>query len=70
LIQASTRKTRNPFNLGIAYKEMGLFDEAIKEFCMASVDPLRQVDCLTLLGICLREKGDPDAAEKYSGRNP
>jgi tetratricopeptide (TPR) repeat protein len=55
--------TETHFNLGIAYKEMGLFDEAISEFQTAAADPKRKIDCLTLEGICQRDKGDFTAAE-------
>jgi tetratricopeptide (TPR) repeat protein len=56
--------TEARYNLGIAYKEMGLFDAAIAEFQAASVDPQRQVDCLTLLGVCFRDMGDSHKAEE------
>jgi len=45
------------YNLGIAYKEMGLIDEAIAEFDKALHNPARALDALTLKGICLLEKG-------------
>jgi tetratricopeptide (TPR) repeat protein len=52
------------YDLGIAYKEMGLYDDAIKEFETASRNPRRKVDCLTLQAVCFREKGDLDRAEQ------
>lgn len=52
------------FNLGIAYKEMGLLDEAMKEFSAAEANPLRAVDCLILQAMCLREMGNPLKAEE------
>lgn len=53
------------YDLGIAYKEMGLLDDAVKEFKRAAIgNPARLVDCLTLQGICYREKGDVDSAEE------
>lgn len=45
------------FNLGIAYKEMGLLDEAIDEFNKAKEHPSRFFDALTLTGLCLADKG-------------
>lgn len=57
--------TETHYNLGIAYKEMGLYDDAIAEFKAASLDPHRAADCITLQGICCREKGDYVAAEEY-----
>lgn len=51
------------YDLGIAFKEMGLYDEAINEFQQAAGDPARRVECLALQANCLRERGDLDAAE-------
>jgi tetratricopeptide (TPR) repeat protein len=51
------------FDLGIAYKEMGLLDDAIAEFGKASRDPSRLLDCLTLKGQCQAERGEIDKAE-------
>jgi pilus assembly protein FimV len=62
--QVDRDDTETHFNLGIAYKEMGLYDEAMNEFRVAAADPLRAVDCVILQGICLREKGDPQKAEE------
>ena len=52
-------------NLGIAYKEMGLIDEAIGEFQLASKDPERAVECCSMLGLCFLEKGMPQLAIKW-----
>ena len=51
------------FNLGIAYREMGLIDDALGEFDHAMGDPSRRVDCLTLKGICLLDKNNLEGAE-------
>ena len=51
------------YDLGIGYKEMGLYNAAIKEFSVAATNPLRRLDCLTLQAICYREKGEPDKAQ-------
>jgi len=45
------------YNLGIAYKEMGLVEEAIHEFLISAKHPLKFFDSATLLGICFRDKG-------------
>ena len=50
------------FDLGLAFKEMGLFDEAINEFRQASQDPPRLVQCLIMQCACLRERGDVEKA--------
>jgi tetratricopeptide (TPR) repeat protein len=53
------------YNLGIAYKEMGLIDESISEFQLASKDPKRAVECASMLGLCFLEKGMPQLAIKW-----
>jgi tetratricopeptide (TPR) repeat protein len=45
------------YNLGIAYKEMGLIDDAIREFQASRSDPKRFVHSSNMLGICYIEKG-------------
>ncbi|GFE60522.1 lipopolysaccharide assembly protein LapB [Geobacter sp. AOG2] len=52
------------YDLGVAFREMGLYDEAINEFRQAASDPARRVECLVLQAACLRERGELDAAEK------
>jgi tetratricopeptide (TPR) repeat protein len=53
------------YNLGIAYKEMGLIDEAIAEFQLAAKDENRTLECSSMLGICFMEKGMPKLAVKW-----
>ncbi len=53
------------FNLGIAYREMGLLDEAIGEFQLAAKDDRYLVDCSSLLGNCFLEKGLPELAVRW-----
>jgi tetratricopeptide (TPR) repeat protein len=50
------------YNLGIAYKEMGLIEEALHEILISSKHPLKFFDSAGLLGICFREKGMMDEA--------
>ncbi|HNX97915.1 MAG TPA: tetratricopeptide repeat protein, partial [Candidatus Aminicenantes bacterium] len=50
------------YNLGIAYKEMGLIEEAIHEFLISAKHPLKVFDSAGLLGICFRDKGMLDEA--------
>jgi tetratricopeptide (TPR) repeat protein len=45
------------YNLGIAYKEMGLIDDAITEFQTSKADPKRFLQSATMLGVCYMEKG-------------
>jgi tetratricopeptide (TPR) repeat protein len=49
-------------DLGIAYKEMGLFDAAIKEFLILAQDSTREVFALTMIGECHEAKGAPPEA--------
>jgi tetratricopeptide (TPR) repeat protein len=45
------------YDLGIAYKEMGLLDDAILEFKQVMRDPAREVQCYLMIGLCFIEKG-------------
>ena len=56
------------YNLGIAYKEMGLIDEAIAEFQLAAKDPKRSLECSSMIGICFMEKGMADVAVQWYER--
>ena len=59
--------TETHYNLGIAYLEMGLHDEAIKEFRIAANDPDRKLDSLTLQGYCFRDQAKfADAEELFT----
>ncbi|WP_136526469.1 tetratricopeptide repeat protein [Geomonas ferrireducens] len=51
------------YDLGIGYKEMGMYAGAIKELEIAAANPQRRFACLTLQAICYREKGEPERAE-------
>ncbi len=59
------------YNLGLAYKEMDLFEEALEEFQVAAglVDPSdgtpRYLQCCNLLGHCFMQKGVPQLAVKW-----
>ncbi|MCK6683006.1 MAG: hypothetical protein L6R30_11395 [Thermoanaerobaculia bacterium] len=44
---------------------MGLTDEAIGEFQIASKDPLHAVECCSMLGLCFLEKSLPQLAIKW-----
>jgi len=51
------------YDLGLAFHEMGLYDEAINAFRQAAEDPERRLACLILQGACLRDKGELQLAE-------
>ncbi|MBW2543452.1 MAG: tetratricopeptide repeat protein [Deltaproteobacteria bacterium] len=50
------------YDLGIAYREMGLLGDAITELRLAMSDPERRVGCLHLMGMCANEMGEPEQA--------
>lgn len=62
------------YNLGIAYKEMGLLDEAISEFQKVTKAAEKQksyshlFQCCTLLGLCFMDKGLPQIAVRWYER--
>jgi pilus assembly protein FimV len=53
------------YNLGIAYKEMSLIDEAIAEFQISVKSTNRYVDSCTMLGLCFLEKGMNEQALQW-----
>ena len=50
------------FDLGIAYREMGLFDDAIGEFRYALGTPARRLDALHMMGLCALDLSRPHDA--------
>ncbi len=50
------------YDLGIAYREMGLLDDAMSEFQAAMGNPNRRLGCLHLLGLCALDAGRPEDA--------
>jgi tetratricopeptide (TPR) repeat protein len=64
--QLSEADSDTHFNLGIAYKEMGLLPEAIREFQVSSRDPNMFVESCSMIGVCYVEQGMwGQAAEWY-----
>jgi tetratricopeptide (TPR) repeat protein len=45
------------FDLGIAYKEMGLFEDALGEFRVALQGPNHKLQCLHMMGLCALDLG-------------
>lgn len=45
------------FNLGLAYREMGLLDEAIGEFQLALKSPVLYLEAVSMIGACYVDKG-------------
>lgn len=56
--------TESAYNLGIAYKEMGLVDDAIAEFDKAMNSPARKIDSISLKAACYIAQQKFDAAEE------
>lgn len=61
----SSQDSETHYHLGIAYREMELFDYAINEFEAASKDPSISFDCYIMLGTCHMERGDYAKAIDY-----
>jgi len=54
--------------LGLAFMEQNLIDEAIEEFNLASRDKNLTLECLTLVSHCYRLKGNLEEAEHWLNR--
>ena len=64
--QVSEDDSETHFDLGIAYKEMGLLPDARREFQVAMSDPRRRCLCWTMIGMIYMEEGQPrDAIEAF-----
>lgn len=50
------------YDLGLAYKEMGLYEDAIKAFEKVLRSRQREVQCRLMLGMCQRDQGQPGEA--------
>jgi len=62
---ALDKDSETHYHLGIAYKEMELFDYAVSEFELASSAPSMKFDCYIMLGNCYMEKGDYNKSIEY-----
>lgn len=60
--QLSREDTETHYNLGIAYMEMELYDDAMREFKIAMKDPVFELDCYNRLGLSFMAKGNYDEA--------
>lgn len=52
------------YDLGLAYKEMGLHIDAISEFEIASKDPARMCNCYAMIGMTYKSLGDTQKAKE------
>ena len=53
---------RSHYDLGMAYIEMDLLSEAIREYQIASKSPQFQVKCLEMIGVCFLKQNQPQLA--------
>ncbi|MEP7124680.1 MAG: tetratricopeptide repeat protein [Byssovorax sp.] len=60
--QISESDAATHYDLGVAYKEMGLFNDAVSEFELASRDPSRDCVCQSMIGMIHLQLGNIDAA--------
>jgi tetratricopeptide (TPR) repeat protein len=64
--QVSENDSATHYDLGVAYKEMGLIPDAINEFELAARDPQRECNCFAMIGMVYLEQGQLDrAVESY-----
>jgi tetratricopeptide (TPR) repeat protein len=64
--QVAEADSATHYDLGVAYKEMGLLGEAIAEFEAAALDPHRECMCYAMMGLIYLEQSDLDrSAECY-----
>lgn len=64
--QVSENDSATHYDLGVAYKEMGLIADAMHEFELAARDPIRECNCFAMIGMVHLEQNQLDrAAESY-----
>ena len=56
------------YDLGMAYMEMGLYEEAIGEFQIASRGGPMELKCLEMIALCYLEKNEPASAARELDR--
>jgi tetratricopeptide (TPR) repeat protein len=62
---SSEKDSEMHYHLGIAYKEMELYDYAASEFELAASNDSIKFDCYIMLGGCFMEKGEYDKSIEY-----
>lgn len=55
--QIGADDAQSHYDLGLAYKDMGLFDDATREFHTAARDPRRACVCHSMIGMIHLERG-------------
>lgn len=59
---------RSHYDLGMAYLEMNLFTEAVREYQLAARSPEFQVKCLEMIGLCFLKQNQAQLAIKQLTR--
>lgn len=59
--QVSESDAATHYDLGVAYKEMGLYTDAIAEFELAARDPGRECVCQSMIGVTYLQMGNVDS---------
>jgi tetratricopeptide (TPR) repeat protein len=55
------------YNMGIAYKEMGILEDAIKEFQISLKDPKRERQSISMIALCQIDLGNyPEAVKEFN----
>jgi tetratricopeptide (TPR) repeat protein len=60
--QIGVDDAQSHYDLGVAYKEMALLDDAIREFDTAALDPRRACVCHSMIGMIQIERGNVNEA--------
>jgi len=63
--KVDTKDYETRFNLGLAYLEQGLIEEAIEEFLLASEDPGRALDCFSIISKAYKQNNNFTEAQKW-----
>jgi tetratricopeptide (TPR) repeat protein len=63
--KVDTKDYETRFNLGLAYLEQGLTEEAIEEFLLASEDPARALDCYSIISKAFKQNNNFAEAKKW-----
>jgi tetratricopeptide (TPR) repeat protein len=61
--QVADTDSATHYDLGVAYKEMGLLPDAVNEFELAAQDPMRECMCLAMIGMIHLEQNKLELAE-------
>jgi len=67
-IKLDQKNFESRYNLGVAFLEQNLYEEAIAEFELAAADPARAADCWGLIGQCyVKKRNYPEARRCFEG---